>query len=182
VKTEGQIRHKLAQARFRHLQRETRTGLSQRPENCSHNGVVNGPSVRVRLCLLPTDRGDHLVCDELHGGLDRAQRCPYFECKHSKTSLRDAFVKFLQTADRAQVAERYPDMAALLWALDMDHAVPDAGALDGGSTIRSTPVLDRPIRLAGDSMNPPNHYLWGRSERIPTVWVGPSVLRVSGGA
>lgn len=117
MRSEGQIRHQLGQVRFRHLKRELRTGLSRKPENCAHNVSVED-TVRVRLCVLPEPGYEYTVCDPNHGGVDRCSRCPHFELTNDKESVKDGFNEFLDTATRAEVAERYPDVAALLWVLD----------------------------------------------------------------
>lgn len=126
MRTEGQVRHKLQQATYRHLQREIRTKLSRRPENCAHNRRVKLPVVSVRFCTLrEDDSGAFQTCDEACGGLDQAAKCPDFECAHTKESVREDFAKFLSTSDVATIAAEYPDLAALLWTLDAtDRPVP----------------------------------------------------------
>lgn len=129
MKPEGQVKHRLNQALFRHLKREIRTSLSKRPENCVHNAEVSNQSVKVRLCVLPTTPGKHDVCDVSYGGLDKAQGCPYFECKHTKDSVKADFVSLLSKPDRSEVAIKYPDVAAYFWTLGMDSGLPE-GWLD----------------------------------------------------
>jgi hypothetical protein len=41
---------------------------------------------------------------------------------NTKDLIRDEFDSFLEKADRARIAQRYPDMAALLWVLDLEKA------------------------------------------------------------
>jgi hypothetical protein len=124
MKSEGQIKHKLSQVRFRHLKRELRTGLSRKSLNCQFNGTVDLPGrACLGVCLYKAE--DPSVwnggaCDESIS--DRASRCPLFECLNTKDLIRDEFDSFLEKADRAQIAARYPDMAALLWALDLEKA------------------------------------------------------------
>ena len=180
VKTEGQIKHKLAQVRFRHLKQEIRTGLSKRPENCCHNGVLASPSVRVHLCLLSTD-GVYDVCDANHGGLDKAAKCPLFECKNSKESIKGDFLSFVRTADIVDVASAYPDMAALSWVLEDDSGsvIPDEDEPEnpnpGLGVYRSYPVV-----LPGDPLYSSHRSYWVKDpgtllERDPmnpsTCWV-----------
>lgn len=123
MKTEGQVKHKLAQVRFRHLKREVRNGLSHKSVNCKHNGPLEVPGQGVvGVCLkgagdLTTWHGG--VCDESFG--DRAAQCQFFECVHTKEQIREDFNNFLESGDRGLIAEKYPDMAALLWVLDMDR-------------------------------------------------------------
>lgn len=145
MKTEAQIKHKLSQVRFRHLKREVRTGLSRRPENCRHNGRINlpvyGPS---GICLLKTEGAERVLCDEILE--DRAPSCDAFECLHSKGSLKKRFDDFLKSSDRAHIAEQYPDMAALLWVLDVEHPEPPDPIEDEDEPVeRSEPVVDEPV-------------------------------------
>lgn len=120
MKTEGQVRHKLQQVTYRHLQRTVRTALSCRPENCTHNGSVNLPTGEVRFCkLLQDGGGGNLPCDEAFGGLLQASRCPKFSLKNTKEKVQEEFTEFLKTSDVATIATRYPDLAALLWAIDV---------------------------------------------------------------
>lgn len=118
MKTEGQVRHKLQQVTFRHLQRTVRTALSRRPENCSHNAVLRLAAGELRFCTLrETANGAFTPCDILHGGLDQAAKCPDFSCSNTKDESRKEFESFLKTSDVATIAAQYPDVAALLWAL-----------------------------------------------------------------
>lgn len=122
MRSEGRVRHKLAQVQFRHLKDAVRKGLSVRPENCNHNGVLEGAPDRVHLCLLPPDltdaAGKVVTCDARYGGLERARGCPDYSCRHTKDRLKGEFMEFLRTAPLADVAHRYPDIAALRWVLD----------------------------------------------------------------
>lgn len=132
MKTEGQVRHKLQQVTYRHLQRTIRTKLSRRPENCTHNRRVKLPVVddSIRFCAVrKDDDGDALVCDECHDGIEQASRCPAFECLFTKDDVKADFTEFLRGSDVATIAAEYPDVAALLWTLDDADPVPlDVGA------------------------------------------------------
>ena len=134
MKTEGQVRHKLQQVTFRHLQRTVRTALSCRPENCIHNGSVNLPTGEVHFCkLLQDPSGGNLPCDDAFGGLLQASRCSEFSLKNTKEKVQEEFTEFLKTSDVATIATRYPDLAALLWAIDaptpsVPHVDPDPPA------------------------------------------------------
>ena len=118
MKTEGQVRHKLQQVTYRHLQRTVRKALSCRPENCIHNGSVTLPTGEVRFCNVIEVDGSKVPCDEAFGGLEQASRCPQFALKNSKESVQEEFAHFLKTSDVATIAARYPDVAALLWVID----------------------------------------------------------------
>jgi hypothetical protein len=71
---------------------------------------------------------DGSPCDERYGGDARAAKCPYFACARTKDTLRDGFDGFLDGASLPEIAERYPDMAALMWVLEED--VPPPAPLD----------------------------------------------------
>lgn len=127
MKTEGQLRHKLQQVTYRHLQRAIRTKLSRRPENCTHNRRVKLPVVEdeIRFCAVREDAdGDSLVCDECHDGIEQAAQCLEFLCANTKDGVKAEFTEFLKTSDVATIAAEYPDVAALLWALDDAAPVP----------------------------------------------------------
>lgn len=159
MKPEGQIRHRLNQALFRHLKREIRTSLSCRPENCKHNGLVSSAAVRVHLCLLENSPGNHDVCDVAHGGLEKAAGCPYFECKNTKETVKAKFTSFIKEGDRAEVSERYPDIAAYFWVLGMD-GMPEL--IDPPE--ETTPLPDPPVVwqsvLAGEAVERLSRYSW----------------------
>lgn len=123
MKTEGQVRHKLQQVTYRHLQRAIRTALSRRPENCVHNQVVRLPKGEMRFCdLRGEDCDSYVPCDENHGGIDQASRCIDFVRVNTKESVKEEFEVFLKTADMAAIAVEYPDIVALLWVLDVGGA------------------------------------------------------------
>jgi hypothetical protein len=125
MKTEGQVRHKLQQVTFRHLQRTVRTALSCRPENCVNNRSVNLPLGQVRFCgVLVAPDGSALPCDDALGGVLQASRCPGFRNKNTREEVRNAFTEFLKTSDVATIATRYPDLAALLWVSEETPEVP----------------------------------------------------------
>ena len=119
MKTEGRIKHKLSQVRFRHLKREVRNGLSRKSENCSFNGKIELPVLgQVGVCLHGAGTPDWNggVCD---GNLDnRAEGCSLYQCLNTKERLKSDFDEFLKTSEFGAIAERYPDMAALVWVLD----------------------------------------------------------------
>lgn len=125
MKSEGQIRHKLQQVTYRHLQRGIRTALSRRPENCAHNGCVRLPTGDVRFCSMKfTEDNTNIPCDEAFGGLDQAAKCWDFKCGNTKEEVKGDLTTFLKTSDVPTIAARYPDVAALLWTLDEDGGPP----------------------------------------------------------
>lgn len=121
MKTPREIRHKIKQARYRHLKRAIRKGLSRKPCNCFFNRSVRPPNQpNLGVCMkgaqdLSTWKG--VVCDEAHGGLGKASDCPFFKERRTKEEITAKFEDFLEGATFVEVAERYPDMAALMWVL-----------------------------------------------------------------
>lgn len=162
MKTEGQVRHKLQQVTFRHLQRTVRTALSCRPENCIHNGSVNLPTGEVRFCnLLETKDGSKLPCDEAFGGLEQASKCPEFTRKNTKEKVQEEFTEFLRTSDVATIATRYPDVAALLWAID--------------ATTPITPPVEDPDPAPASPPPPPVTMLYLQPEGGVVTYTLPTV-------
>lgn len=147
MKTEGQVKHKLVQVRFRHLKREIRGGLSRRPQNCVHNGTVSTPSGPLGVCLLGAGSPaswEGTPCDERHGGDARAAKCSFFASSQTKDALRDGFDGFLDGASLPEIAERYPDMAALMWVLDETTPPPAPPPEDDPEGEEPLPPVDPP--------------------------------------
>jgi len=63
-------------------------------------------------------------CDERYGGDARAAKCPLFACARTKEMLREGFDGFLDGASLPEIADRYPDMAALMWVLNEEVPPP----------------------------------------------------------
>ena len=114
MKNEGAIKHKLKQVRTRHLHKLLDTSLRKRPHNCIFNErQVGEGGVEIHVCLK-----DMTVCDGRFEGVEKAKGCPIFSPIKDKASLKDEFREFVDTASRAEIAFRYPDMAPLMWVLD----------------------------------------------------------------
>lgn len=141
MQSSGAIRQKLKQVKYRYLKRLLETKLALRPVNCIHNGVLavpeNGvPTPGLHICTLRLTDGSWNggVCDEDHGGLERAQGCPHFQPSHSKDSLKEEFRHFFDTANYGEIAFLYPMAAALIWVLDGDvDGEDDSEELDPGA-------------------------------------------------
>jgi len=121
VRTEGQVRHKLKQVQFRHLKKALRDSLSQRPECCVNNAILNTPNGDIRFCRLAAGDGSFVTCDEAHGGLVKAAGCPDFDCGNTREGVKEDFKRFLITSTIAEIAIRYPDISALMWVLGESH-------------------------------------------------------------
>lgn len=172
MQPEGQIRHRLNQALYRHLKREIRTSLSRRPENCKHNGVVSSSSVKLHLCLLPNNPGQHDVCDAAHGGVAKAAGCPYFECKHTKEAVKAEFAAFIKDGDRAEVAEYYPDIAAYFWVLGMEGMPELIEPEDPPAPKPEVPVVWYPV-VAGEAVDRLSRYSWCSRQYEGALTVNP---------
>lgn len=121
MKTEGAIRHKLKQVRFRYLKQRIEGSLERRPENCSNNGALEGvvASDTVRVCFAQVDVVGRKVvlCDERFGGCARAEACSMFAPRADKAAVKAEFYTELEGMSFPEIAYNYPDMAALLWVL-----------------------------------------------------------------
>ena len=128
MKSEGAVQYKLKQVCYRHRKKEIEKILRPCPQNCIHNDKPGYPkdteeSKRIplyRVCFYDEDgawRG--VVCDEEVGGSLLAKRCPYFEPEKSAEEIKEEFGEFLRTAEIGDIAVRYPDIAALMWVLDL---------------------------------------------------------------
>ena len=118
MKTEGAIRQKLKQVRFRYLKGLIEDALARRPNNCFHNGPLEGAD-SVRVCFDQVDVPGRkiVICDDRIGGCDRTASCAQFRPKNDKTLIKSTFYAELEEMSFPEIAFNYPDMAALLWVL-----------------------------------------------------------------
>lgn len=127
LRTEAAIRHKLKQAVYRHLQRELRQALRRRPHTCTFNrNLTVQPGVQVGVCL--TKRFRYRVCDanvrDVDGidGVGWAKICPEWKPPETKEQIKERLTTHIQDLlgdeDRGPLAAAYPDLAALVWAMD----------------------------------------------------------------
>lgn len=105
MKTEGAIQQKLKQVRFRHLQRELEARLSEEPGNCKHLTEQGACKVHNAPCG-----------QKAH----RPPTCGVFENANEKEELKTSMKEFFSTRPAAEIAARFPDVAALMWVLDGD--------------------------------------------------------------
>lgn len=151
MKSEGAIRHKIKQVRFRYLKRFIQESLDRKPENCAHNAPLDGSGDEaVRVCFAQIDpvsrRG--VVCDDRFGGCDRASACAMFTPARTKSDVKAAFYADLDGMTFPEIAYNYPDMAALLWVLadeGVDVPPPDPHEFD----------LSDPVPPAPQDAHPP---------------------------
>lgn len=130
MKTAGAVKHKLKQVQYRHRAKAIERALARKPCNCVFNGQVPLPDgTEVSVCLFgaanPTEWSGSL-CDEEHGGLDRARGCEFFIPRKSREEIKREFDDFVRTENRAEIALHWPDMAALLWVLEGEDLPSDS--------------------------------------------------------
>ena len=126
LRSSSQIRQKLKQAMFRHLQRELLDNFKATPEGCFHNHLtpIGGSSERVGICRFEGSPPEGVVpprgkvCDaRVAGCLVQARGCKCWVALYGKDKIKADF-RNLMSSDRGMIAARYPDVAALMWVLD----------------------------------------------------------------
>jgi hypothetical protein len=83
-------------------------------------------------------------CDERYGGDARAAKCPLFACARTKEMLREGFDGFLDGASLPEIADRYPDMAALMWVLNEESPPPAPLTDEDPSEDLASPPVEPP--------------------------------------
>lgn len=142
MRTSGQVLQKMKQAQFRHIKREIRRLLKQTPSNCKLNRTLDLDIGPVGVCSLDCE-----VCDPRFG--DRSQECGKWEARHQKEEIKASLKDFFKTRDRADIAVRFPDVAALLWVLGEEKPdFPEEDPLEDESLQR---VLERILGLGEGS-------------------------------
>jgi len=123
MKSEGAVRQKLKQVRFRHAKRVLENSLAVAPHNCAHNAFVEVPGVGdVGFCTLPST--SPVLCDATRG-CDLSASCGKYAPLHTKDTVKGQVEADLD-APIPEVAAKYPDAAALMWVLTDEPPVPDA--------------------------------------------------------
>jgi hypothetical protein len=117
MKSEGSIRHKLKQVKYRIVQKAIRNNLSRKPCNCSHSGLVKGSNGDdlFYVCLLDADKPkewDGMICDQ-----SVPPNCPFFKPQKTKEEIETEIDDLLASGDMGAIASQYPDISALLWVL-----------------------------------------------------------------
>jgi hypothetical protein len=111
MKSDGNVRHKLKQVKFRHTKQELETLLNPSPTNCTYN-IGEGDFHKCSLQEQPM-----IICDKRYGGIEVAAGCPNFQSKYTKEEIKQSLSNFFLNSSIPDIARRYPDMAALLWVL-----------------------------------------------------------------
>ena len=114
MKSAGQINQKLKQVRFRHVKREIESLLRRTPQNCANNTKVESPTGLLGVCKL-----DCQTCDPVLK--DRSGACGGFAFLHKGEDIKESLQNFFSTKSLPEIAIRFPDVAALRWALDSDE-------------------------------------------------------------
>jgi len=128
VKEEGAIRHKLKQVRFRHLKKRMGAVLKPTPGACLHNRPFKHPLSKgapVGTCIHPEQETGSNLCDPTWEGCAKAKHCTLFTPRVSKGEAKAEFKESLAKMGFAEIAFRYPDMAALMWVLGQEEAAGD---------------------------------------------------------
>ena len=108
MKSAGQIYQKLKQARFRHIKKEVEALLKKTSRNCSHFSPLPELPNPLGICKL-----DYRVC-----GKERSANCEDFAHLHGREAIKGSLQEFFSKRDIADIAVRFPDVAALLWVLE----------------------------------------------------------------
>lgn len=120
MKTERNIKNKLRQVKFRHIKRILKSNFKQTPFNCSHNMELDLEDKEVVLHVCGVQPA--VVCDpEVRGCMEMARNCEFFEPLYDKDELKEKFYRFLEEADYSQISAEFPDIAMLLWVLDLEE-------------------------------------------------------------
>lgn len=167
MQTRQQIRLRLKQVVYRHLQRRLRDNFRKTPLTCRHNKTVSLGHDVVHLCGYITDGlPRNVLCDPRAAGCDSlAKACPFWEPLSSKEEVKASF-DLLLASDFGTIAAQYPDIAALMWALsDPDEESEDGGEIDLGLSEPAPahePALPDPV-----SVSLPEEHL---TYRPPSLW------------
>lgn len=146
MKSMGQVKHKLQQAQYRHIQKEIRSSMAVRPTNCVNHRLLVLGNDSIGMCSL--DTGDaRLPCDLVHG--DRSKGCPYFSCINTPDSVKNSMVDFFNSKPIEVISCNYPDVAALMWVLNEDKPI----------LVMDEKPVDTVIRLEGVPFYKYNHFM-----------------------
>ena len=138
MKSDGNVRHKLKQVKFRHAKHEIEDLLTPSPTNCTYN-ISEGEFHKCSLQEQPM-----VICDKRYGGLEVASGCPNFQPKYTKEQIKESLSNFFLNSSIPEIARRYPDMAALLWVLGDPE---DRTELLGDETIEEESIPEEPSQI-----------------------------------
>ena len=125
MRSEAEIRQKLKQVCYRHLQKILRNGFKKLPQNCTCHSLQKVGGQLVGVCRAKMDDPYIVLCDAGHEeSLKVARECPVFEFAMDKEKVKAEF-KELMGQKLSEVAAQYPDVAALRWVLGEGDSMPD---------------------------------------------------------
>jgi len=125
MRREGEVKQKLKQVRFRVLKKFLDSHLKSRPRNCIYNVEMDSVSgKRVGVCKWREYSCEEswkiILCDEeMPEGRKQARTCVRFCPKKDKKELKGEFREFLATEGLGKISFLYPDLAALMWVLEL---------------------------------------------------------------
>ena len=135
MKSEGQLRQRLKQMKFRTVKKEIENLLGQCSKNCRFNYLLgslkqdnqtplsHSLNGGVYVCKCP-DYDLH-ICDARFVEEDPAKQCPYFAPRHNAESIKQSLSNFIDTAPLAELSVRFPQISTLLWVLQEDEPKED---------------------------------------------------------
>lgn len=144
MRTEGEVKQKFKQIKFRARKESIEEGVKRVPCNCKHNQIKQFDEKSVGTCLY--SRIDHewdvLICDgDTDDGVSQARKCPNFSLTREAASIKLEFDEMVRDAysDIGIMAYYYPDMAALFWVINENLPVSEPDPPDV-----ETPKVEEP--------------------------------------
>jgi hypothetical protein len=117
MKTESEVAHKLKQVQFRHAKKEIIQLVSVNPDNCKHNRKLDLTGIgEVGFCFASGCPNQGKTCDFRFG--NPAAKCSSYEAMLTAEEARNTAKEFFKNSSPGEIAAKYPDVAALIWALD----------------------------------------------------------------
>lgn len=137
MRTESKIRHQLRQVTFRHLQKRLKANFKKLPSTCASNREVElDEGTSVFLCGVVNGDGTMrgVPCDaRIPGCKTMARECSLWTPLFGKDEVKAEFADIMESGDRGVIAAEFPDIAALLWVLDDDTALPTSEEIDNAA-------------------------------------------------
>ncbi len=136
MKSAGDVAHKLKQVQFRHAKKEIEQHLSRTPYNCAYQKQLDVKGLGRPLGFCTHPEVGLKACDSASSELNRAPTCPKFTLRMSEQEARESVKAYFKESSPAEIAAKYPDVAALMWTLDDEEIEPppepfSISALDG---------------------------------------------------
>lgn len=127
MKTEGKVRQKYKQAKFRARSSLLESRLAQKPCNCIYRSEVSTSTDTSR--VVACNYGE--ITENPEWGVSVCtpgicSGCPSFVASDRSDELKEGFNRLVESAERGEglgpLAATYPDLAALLWVVGTDAA------------------------------------------------------------